>query len=166
MDEMQLITPLEYNITTDSADIDREIPSDWTPPTQVTVTLSNTGEETIHYGDTRTAMFQLAESQNTQLLPNSFAVESLEYSEQAERWYTTQSILQTTEFSKGTLEPEESASEQLLVAAPERDSDNVTSLTEMDSKQRFDTQIYFKEQGTEPSLIRRVPVNWGFSISR
>ncbi|AHG01019.1 hypothetical protein HALLA_13300 [Halostagnicola larsenii XH-48] len=151
-------SPVQHEVTV--VDGDLHSPDS---PLRVEVTVTNTSDETLTYGERRETLFWGNRSENGfTLLPelDSETTSTIrEFDTESEYWVATSPFATTTDYQVGTLEPDESRSETLSVVVSHQEEPPENPPTEMSFNTRFRAPA---DVGSE---TESQPSEWGFTLS-
>lgn len=125
-------SPIDYSVEVVNEDQSEK-------PYTFELSLTNTSDKQIIYGEARQAVFHGASDKNSPfiLLPTGWVEQ--EYNSSAEVWVSAETYVVTMEYSIGSLDPEETTSEKLMLLHPKTETDEkVQSYPE---KLRFSTNL-------------------------
>lgn len=149
-------SPLQHDVTV--VDSDLHSPDS---PLRVEVTVTNTSNDTLTYGERRETLFWSSHSENGfTLLPELDSASTfLEFDAESEYWVSTSPFATTSDYQVGTLEPDESHSETLNVVVSHQAEPPENPPTEISFTTRFHAPATVgSETGSQPS-------EWGFTLS-
>lgn len=154
-------SPLEHEVTV----IDGDLHSP-DAPLRVEVTVTNTSDDTLTYGERRSTLFWGSRSENGfTLLPelDSGTSSSIrEFDAESEYWVATGPFVTTDDYQVGSLEPDESHSETLSVVVSHREDPPADPPAEISFSAQFRAPSNVGSAGESESSSSE----WGFTLSR
>lgn len=129
-------------------------------PLTIDISLTNTSEVAITYGERRTALFWNPDSEeHFSLYPTDAVAERYEYDDGI--WWLPDGFATTMDYQTATLEPDATHTETLaLLHGPVDDADELRSLP---SNLYFTAEFAYSADEDE-TLPNGTPVTWGFSL--
>ncbi|SFS97016.1 hypothetical protein [Halostagnicola kamekurae] len=154
-------SPLEHEVAVIGGDL--RSPD---APLRVEVTVTNTSDDTLTYGERRSTLFWGSRSENGfTLLPelDSGTTSSIrEFDTEAEYWVATGPFVTTDDYQVGSLEPGESHSETLSVVVSHREDPPADPPGEIS----FSTKFRAPSGVGSAAESESVSSKWGFTLSR
>lgn len=147
------LEPLTYDVSVASA------PTADSPLT-IDLALRNAGEETITYGERRTAMFwAVAGDDDFSLYPRAGVEDRYEYTDGV--WWLPEGFATTMEYQTATLDPDETHSESLVVLHdPVEEDDDLRALP---TSLEFEVELSIAT-GESDDMPDGTDVSWGFRV--
>lgn len=135
--------------------------SDPDEPPRLEVTLTNTGDDPIMYGERRQALMWTATADETfVLLPERSAESLATFDEASEYWIAEDGFVMTEDYQIDTLEPDAAHTETLLLLVSYGASPPATEPTEF----TFDTSFHASTDSIPSGAS--VPIEWEFTLER
>jgi hypothetical protein len=155
LNDMDPIKPFEYDVT---------VLSDSTEDSPLTleIQLTNTGDETYEYGERRDAMFWLTEEvSGYTTYPRDKTEDLTERNENG--WYLTEAPVASTEFQIETIDPDESHTEEVIVA--HTPTDTPEEIPTIPNAVQVETEFdIVTEEEAQQDFSATETVSWGFTI--
>ena len=131
-------SPLQHEVTVRDGDLHSP-----DSPLRVELTVTNTSNDILTYGERRETLFWGSVSENGfVLLPEQDSERPIyEFDTESEYWITTGPFATTADYQIGTLEPEESHSETLSVVVSHQDEPPENPPEEISFTTRFHTPV-------------------------
>ena len=152
-DPLDGIDPLAYDVS-----ITSEATAD--SPLIIDVALTNTGEETITYGERRDAMFWVAEGDDDfSLYPKGSVEDQYEYDDGV--WWLPDGFATTMDYQTATIEPDETHTETLALL---HDSvDDAEELRALPPSLYFGVEFGYSAD-EDDTMPNGTDISWGFHL--
>lgn len=148
-------SPIEHDV-----DIQQDNLHDPAEPFQLDITLTNSTEETISYGERRQAHMWTATPNESLILLPADAASLLHFNDDTEYWELDDGFLKTEEYQAETLDPGESATESLVLAVPYEER------APQGTPDQFQFQTEYEIHSDTDILRDGFDTEWTFSLKR
>lgn len=132
-------------------------------PLRVKVTVTNTSDDTLTYGERRETLFWSARSENGFTLLPELDAETTStihgFDEESEYWVATGPFVTTDDYQVGELEPDETHSETLVLVVSHQEEPPADPPEEISFKTQFHAPDDASLETDAP------PSEWGFTLS-